>query len=128
MNKGVDALSRRYLLLCTSETKVLGFEYVKGMYAHYKDFKEIYEKYTSHAHSLFHLEHGFLFKGTRLCIPKCGFRELLNQEVHGGALARHFGIEKTCSMLKEQYYWLSMSKDMEHFVKRCFTCQQAKSY
>ena len=31
-------------------------------------------------------------------------------------------------MLKEHYYWTSMSKDVEHFVKRCSTCQLAKSY
>jgi len=74
------------------------------MYAQDEDFKEIYEKCTSHAHSLFHLEHGFLFKGTRLCIPMCGFTELLIQELHSGALAGHLGIKKTCSMLKEQYY------------------------
>jgi len=118
MNKSTHGLSRRYLLLSTSETKVLGFECVKGMYAQDEDFKEIYEKCTSHAHGLFHLEHGFLFKGTQLCIPKYGFRELLIQELHDGALAGNFGIEKTSSMLKEYYYWPIMSKDVEHYVKR----------
>jgi len=33
MNKGADALSRRYLLLSVLETKVLGFEVIKGMYS-----------------------------------------------------------------------------------------------
>jgi len=83
MNKGTDALSRRYLLLSTLETKVLGFECVKGMYAQDEDFKEILEKCSQHAYGLFHLEDGFLFKRTRLCIPRCGFRELLIQELHG---------------------------------------------
>jgi len=58
---------------------------------------------------------------------QCGFRELLVQELHGGALAGHFGVEKTCSMLKEHYYWPRMSKDVDHLVKRCSTCQMAKS-
>jgi len=31
-------------------------------------------------------------------------------------------------MLKEHYYWPKMSKDVEHFVKRCSTCQMAKSH
>ena len=128
LNKGADALSRRYLLLSTLESKVLGFEIIKGLYVQDEDFKEIHEKCASHPHGLFHLDHGFLFKGTRLCIPRSGFRELLIQELHGGALAGHFGIEKTCSMLKEHYYWPSMSKDVEHYVKRCSTCQQAKSH
>ena len=110
------------------ESKVLGFEIIKGLYVQDEDFKEIHEKCVSHAHSLFHLEHGFLFKGTRLCIPKSGFRELLLQELHRGALAGHFGIEKTSSMLKEHYYWPSMSKDVEHYVRRCSICQQAKNH
>jgi len=33
MNKGVDALSRRYLLLLVLESKVLGFEAIKGIYS-----------------------------------------------------------------------------------------------
>jgi len=63
------------------------------------------------------LENSFLFKGNWLCIPKCGFRELLIQELHGGALAGHFGVEKTCSMLKEHYFWPKMSRDVEHSSK-----------
>ena len=127
INKGADALSRRYLLLSALETKVLGFEIVKELYAQDEDLKEIFSKSSSHPHGPFHVHEGFLFKGVRLCIPKCGFRELLIQELHGGALAGHFGVEKTCSMLKEHYYWPKMSKDVEHFVKRCSVCQVAKS-
>jgi len=77
MNKGADALSRRCLLLSTLQSKVLGFECVKDMYAQDEDFKVILEKCSGHAHGPFHLEKGFLFKGNQLCIPKCGFRELL---------------------------------------------------
>ena len=124
----MDALSRRYLLLSVLSTKVLGFEIVKGMYPTDEDFKEIHEKCFKHAQGMFHLQEGFLFKGSRLCIPKCGFRELLIQELHGGALARHFGVKKTCAMLKEHYYWPHMSKDVEHFVKKCSICQMAKSH
>jgi len=61
MNKGVDALSRRYLLVSTLESKVLSFECVKEIYDQNKDFKEIYEKFSSHAHALFHMENGCFF-------------------------------------------------------------------
>ena len=44
MNKGADALSRRYLLLLVLESKVLGFEIIKGMYTEDEDFKELYSK------------------------------------------------------------------------------------
>jgi len=39
MNKGADALSRRYLLLSALESKVLSSEKIKGMYAHDVDLK-----------------------------------------------------------------------------------------
>jgi len=128
LNKGADALSRRYFLLLVLESKLLGFEIVKGMYINDKDFKEIHAKCASHPHGLFHIHEGFLFKGPWLCIHKCGFREWLIQELHGGALSGHFGVEKTCSMLKEHYYWPKMAKDVEHFIKRCLICHMAKSH
>ena len=62
LNNGADALSRRYLLLSVLGSKVLGFEIVKELYANGEDFKEIYKKSTKHAHTLFHLDGGFLFK------------------------------------------------------------------
>ena len=71
LNKGADTLSRRYLLVSVLGSKVLGFEVVKGLYVHDEDFKELYAKSTQHAHGLFHIQDGFLFKGARLCIPKC---------------------------------------------------------
>jgi len=101
LNKGANALLRRYFLLLILECKVFGFEIIKGMYAEDKDFMEIHAKCASHTHSLFHILEGFLFKGSRLCIPKCGFRELLILELHGGALTGHFTVEKTSSVLKE---------------------------
>jgi len=119
--------SEPYLLLAVLGSKVLGFEIVKDLYANDGDFKEIYEKSTKHAHSLFHLDGGFLFKGSWLCIPKCGFWELIIQELYSGALAGHFGVEKTISMLKEHYYWPKMSRDVEHVMSRCKVCQLAKS-
>ena len=55
LNKGADALSRRYLLLSVLESKVLGFEIVKGMYAEDEDFKEIHTKCASHTYGLFYV-------------------------------------------------------------------------
>jgi hypothetical protein len=38
----VDALSRRYVLLNIMSTTLIGFEYVKVLYANDFDFSEIY--------------------------------------------------------------------------------------
>ena len=72
MNKGADALSRRYLLLSTLESKVLGFECIKAMYTQDEDFNTILERCSSHAHGPFHLEDGFLFKGTDFAFLNVG--------------------------------------------------------
>ena len=37
-----DALSRRYAFVSTLNTKLLGFEYVKELYANYDDFASVY--------------------------------------------------------------------------------------
>ena len=63
-----------------------------------------------------------------VCVSKSGFKELLIQKLYGWVLAEHFGTEKTCFMLKENCYWLKKLKDVEHFVRRCSTCQPAKSH
>jgi len=66
LNKGTDALSRRYLLLSTLESKVVSFKHIQGLYENDEDFKEILEKCSKNAHGLFHVENGFLFKETRM--------------------------------------------------------------
>ena len=128
LNKDADALSIRYLLLSTLGSKVLSFEMIKELYKTNKDFQELIKKCSHHPQGAFHFDHGFLFKGCRLCVPKCGLTELLIQEIHGGALVGHFGTDKTSAMLEEHYYWPKMAKDVEHFIKRCSICQLAKNH
>ena len=38
-----DTLSRRYTLISTLDTKLLGFEYIKDLYVNDSDFSSIYE-------------------------------------------------------------------------------------
>ncbi|XP_071708698.1 uncharacterized protein [Rutidosis leptorrhynchoides] len=82
----------------------------------------------SRRYSLDYIEQdGFLFKGSRLCIPKDSIRELLIREAHGGGLAGHFRINKTLDILSEHFYWPCMDKDVKAVINRCATCCQAKS-
>ena len=37
----------------------------------------------------------FLFRKSKLCIPKCSVRDFLRKEADGGGLMGHFGINKT---------------------------------
>jgi len=128
VNIGADTLSRRYLLLFQLDTCILGFEHLKSLYATDEDFGELYSDCQRHPKSDFLLQDGYLFKGTRLCIPRGGTRELLVREVHGGSLAGHFGESKTLIMLREHYYCPGMEKDVQDVLRRCSTCQMAKSH
>ncbi|XP_048228314.1 uncharacterized protein LOC125369579 [Ricinus communis] len=99
-NVVADALSRRRYLLATVHTQVLGFEHLKGLYENDEHFATIFQKPTQE----FIVQDGFLFKGNKLCIPKCGVRELLIREVHGGGIAGHFGVHKTMDIM----WWIDV--------------------
>jgi len=74
---------------------ILGFEHLKSLYAEDEDLGNLYVACSKHPKGDFLIQDGYLFKGVRLCIPKCSTRELLVREVHGGSLAGHFGKSKT---------------------------------
>ena len=63
-----------------------------------------------------------------MCGPRCGTSELLIREVHRGSLVEHYGENKTLAMLREKYFWLGMSKDVQDLLRRCATSQVAKSH
>ena len=48
------------------------------------------------------------------------------KEKHCGGLARHFGIDKKLSLVKDKYYWLQIYKDVQKFVKSCGVFQVVK--
>ncbi|XP_073525851.1 uncharacterized protein [Phyllobates terribilis] len=125
----VDALSRRYALIVHLDSKVLGFSYIKDLYAYDSDFGDIYRLCLEKGsyYKCYYLFDGFLFRASKVCIPKCSLRLLLVEESHKGGLMGHFGHDKTYSMLKEHFYWPHMLKDVEHALKRCLECLKAKS-
>jgi hypothetical protein len=75
----------------------------------------------------FILNDGFVFCANKLCIPDGSVRLLLLQEAHGGGLMGHFGVKMTEDVLAAHFFWPRMRRDVERFVARYTTCQQAKS-
>ena len=113
LNKGADALLRKHLLLSQLGAIVLGFEQLKPLYDHDKDFGELFKEFPKHPKGDFLIYEGFLFKGTRLCVPHCCIRELLIHEVCEGSFASHFG-ERRLSLCSRSitfgHAWRRMSK------------------
>ncbi|KAL0650374.1 hypothetical protein Bca4012_093065 [Brassica carinata] len=126
-NVVADALSRRYVLLSALETKLLGFEFIKDIYATDPDFKEVFRKSSKTAYGKYYQISGFLFSDNRLCVPQCSLRELFLREAHRGGLMGHFGVKKTQKVVHEHFYWPSLMKDVERICSRCVVCKKAKS-
>ena len=128
-NKVADALSRRSLLLNTIKTEVIGFDQIKEQYDTCPDFKEIYQALRirpSREHNHYTLLDGYLFKESKLCIPRTSLREFLVWETHAGGLAGHFGRNKTILAVEEHFFWPSLKRDVAQIVARCRTCAVAK--
>ena len=83
---------------------MLGFEHNKDLYVSDSDFGNVYVACEQKAFDKFYRHDGFLFKGSKLCVPKCSIRELLVLESHCGGLMGHFGVHKTYDMLNEHFY------------------------
>ena len=77
LKKGVDALSRRYLLLFQSDACILSFEHLNLLHANDEDFGTLYAACQKDLKENYLVQEGFLFKGTCMCVPKCNPRELL---------------------------------------------------
>jgi hypothetical protein len=132
VNKVVDSLSRKCFLLQEFRVKTLGFDDLRDMYRDDPDFKEAYEVAENPILRdigqwiEYMIEEGLLFKGNKLCIPKCSMRENLLKEKHSGGLVGHFGHDKTFSKLNESYFWLGMRADVKIFMDRCIIFHHSK--
>jgi hypothetical protein len=73
-----------------------------------------------------HWEHGLLYIGNHLVIPRNGsLREDLFRLAHNNL--GHFGFEKSYQALQTGYYWPNMRKDLSNaYIPACVDCQCSK--
>ena len=73
-------------------------------------------------------KNGKIYINDRLYVPQD--KEQQEQTIatcHDGPLEGHPGIKKTQELVKRQFWWLQMNKDIAEYVKGCILCQQNKS-
>ncbi|KAE8541724.1 hypothetical protein D1P53_001896 [Cryptococcus gattii VGV] len=74
-----------------------------------------------------HDSYQLLLVDNHLCIPDTdNLHENLMCQAHEGTAA-HLGLEKTLEVLRNGYFWDTMSKDTHEFVCTCHSCQQANA-
>ena len=49
-------------------------------------------------------------------------------ESHGGTLGGHFGEAKTLALVKANFFWPKLEKDIARFVKKRVVCMMAKTH
>ncbi|GKA40296.1 RNA-directed DNA polymerase [Tanacetum coccineum] len=127
-NQVADVLSRCHSLITTIQIIVQGFNSFRGLYCDDLNFREIWSKCDNGPFQHFSKLDGYLFKGARLCIPFCSLREAIILEGHADGLAGHIGRDKTLALLREQFYWPKMERDVNMMLERCRTCHIAKTH
>lgn len=72
-------------------------------------------------------EQGVVLYCGRVYVPKeC--RALCLKEHHDAPVIGHPGQAKTLEMVRRNYWWPSMRKDVQEYVRSCHQCQQTKVY
>ncbi|GKD04859.1 putative reverse transcriptase domain-containing protein, partial [Tanacetum coccineum] len=64
----------------------------------------------------FNIHDGFLFKKNQLCIPDTSLRLKIIKELHGEG---HVGRDCTLQLVQASYFWPTMRKEVDRYVKRC---------
>jgi hypothetical protein len=117
------------LLLTTLSDGVPCFVDLPPTYKVDPDFGPIYATLCGNPRATYadySMHEGYIFKGTRLCIPQSSLRELLIQELHSDGLAGHFGCDKTLTLVEDRFFWPRLRRDVQTAIKHCRTCQLAK--
>jgi hypothetical protein len=128
-NRVADALSRKSLVINSLSVNVPCFTGLPEAYKIDPDFGGLYVRLCSKPNATegeYSIHRGFLFKGTRLCIPHTSLREFVIQELHSGGLAGHFGRDKTIGLVEDRFFWPQLRRDVQMVIKHCRTCQLAK--
>ncbi len=71
------------------------------------------------------IEQVFHYQGL-LYVPKIIRSELISRH-HDDPLAGHFGIKKIRGLIARKYYWPTLQRDVEAYVKGCDVCLTSKA-
>jgi hypothetical protein len=53
-------------------------------------------------------------------------KSVILKEMHNVFYAGHLGCQKTISVVKSQYYWLGMKREIVEYIDKCLECERVK--
>lgn len=126
-NTIVDALSWRYVLSSTFDTKLFGVEHLKALYSLNYDFGKksyvgghvfggLFENCMEESCEKSYVHDGFLIRKNELCIPHSYSCELFVGKTHCSGLMRHICIAKILSTL---HVWIIYQTPSDGLMKHC---------
>ena len=89
------------------QVEILGFDERNSAYSSCLNFSLMYADLCSenrNHHVDFVVHDGFLFSGSKLCIPKALVQDLLIWEMHARGLDGHLGKDRTIPLVKDHFY------------------------
>jgi Integrase zinc binding domain len=107
------------MVIVNSET----IDQLPSQYADDPDFSSLFANPTGS----FRVKEGRLFKDNMLCVPRGPLHDTFLHGHHGAAVSDHRGVAKTLSSIRRSYFWQTLRKDAEGYVKSCDACQSAKA-
>ena len=113
-----------YVFLNSLSAKLLGFEYVKELYANVSNFVDVFATSDKGSFDKFYKHDGYLLMENKFCVPNSSMHELLVKKAHNGGLVGHFGVKKILESLYEHFYWPKMKKDVICICNRCIDVER----
>ena len=108
---------------------VPGLEEIRRDYLVDKDFGHIYTALLNDEpdqHPQFSIHVGYVFRGTKLCLPATSIHEHIVRELHGGRCSGYLGRDKTLDLVSDRYFWPRMKSYIIKICGLCRVCQLAK--
>ncbi|MCO5593692.1 hypothetical protein L7F22_047709 [Adiantum nelumboides] len=125
-NVVADALSRKPQISAVSIPYHHELDDMREQYANDEDFARAFEQLMDgqrHEHYL--LKDGFMMMHGRLCVTR-PLRRKVMKESHVPPYAGHRGIDATVKAVETFFYWPTLRRDVDVFVRECITCQKVK--
>lgn len=122
-NKVADALSRHRCLISNMNVNVPGFATFSDLYVTDPFFAVILRDVQQGIRLDYTLVDRFLFTVAQLCVPDCSLCLRIIQELQSEG---HLGRDRSLHLVTNTYFWLTVRRDVEHFVERCRYCQLDK--